>query len=72
MGKAATATATKSNAGRKPSEFEGRFAIRRHDEQEEAWRLAAALCGMQLADWVREVLEGETKKPIHVKPLGKR
>lgn len=64
-------TATEKKIGRPASEYEGRMAFRRHDDQEEVWRSAAATCGMQLADWIRATLDAEAKKAHHV-PLLKR
>ena len=64
-------TTEKRGAGRPPSEFETRLAIRIHDDQEEVWRAAAATCGLSLPEWARVALDAEAARATHV-PILKR
>ena len=57
--------------GRPESSFETRTMFRHHDAQLEAWKLAAATCGMTWQDWLRATLDAEAVRATHV-PLVKR
>lgn len=59
----------KATRGRPASAHVGRYPIRRHDEQEQAWRVAAATCGISLQDWIRSTLDAEAKRATHIPQL---
>lgn len=66
----ATKPTTKKGAGRPALARRGRWPLRRHEHEMEAWRVAAAQCGKDPSTWAAEVLNAEALKPHHVERLG--
>lgn len=58
--------ATKNAGGRPPSPFPDRYAVRHDAPRLEAWKRAAATCGMPLQDWIRATLDAEARRATHV------
>lgn len=52
--------------GRPRAARAGRYYLRHHREEFEAWRIAALTCGMTTPEWMIAVLNGEAAKPRHV------
>lgn len=55
--------------GSPPSPFNIRHMIRADAKLLGSWRVAAATCGLSMADWIRHVLCSEAEAPVHVAPL---
>ncbi len=61
----------KTKLGRPADEHALRYMLRHHASQLDVWRVAAATCGMTVAEWIRSTLDAESARATHV-PLAKR
>lgn len=61
-----SAATKKSTGGRPRSERPLRYQLKYKDGELEAWRVAAATCGLTFGDWAVQVLNAEAIKAVHV------